>query len=140
MNKKENASDFISEGEVISNQTEAFYNGEKVIAVDNPKYYDNTGTHSCVPIRIKELRKQYKLRQADLAAMLQCSTREYWRYEQQGYNTNYLNLLRIAVFYNVSLDYIFGIINEQRPIKEGAEAEAAHFNIADYPPASYFGD
>ncbi len=136
MNKKENTSDFISEGEIISGQREAFYNGEKVTVTDSPKCYDNTGTHSYVPIRIKELRKQYKLRQADLAAMLHCSTREYWRYEQQGYNTNYLNLLRIAVFYNVSLDYIFGIINEQRPIKEGAEAEAAHFNIANYPPES----
>ena len=135
MEKKKKSSDFISEGEQITDKYEAIYNGEKVIAKDNEECYDNTHSGSLVPIRIKELRKQYKLRQADLAAVLQCSTREYWRYEQQGYNTNYMKLLRIASFYNVSLDYIFGVIDEQRKLYPNQDIEAEHFDIKKYPLA-----
>ena len=78
--------------------------------------FDNTRVGSLVPVRLKELRKKHGLTQTDVATVLEVSTREYWRYEQDGYNTNYINLLHLAAFYNVSLDYIFGLVQEERPV------------------------
>ncbi len=134
MKKNKKEYDFISDNEVITNKREVIINDVKGIAEDNEKYFDNKNSGSLVPIRIKELRKKYNLRQADLAAVLQCSTREYWRYEQQGYNTNYIRLIQIASFYNVSLDYLFGIINEPKKLFENLETPASHFDIKNYPP------
>ena len=78
--------------------------------------FDNTKVGSMVPIRLKELRIRHGLTQTELGEVLDVSTREYWRYEQQGYNTNYINLLALAAFYNVSLDWIFGLIEVERPV------------------------
>ena len=44
------------------------------------------------------------------------STREYWRLEQKNYCTRYINLLILSVFYNVSMDYLFGLTNERKNI------------------------
>ena len=70
----------------------------------------------CVADRLKTLRNQYKLTQEDLATVLNVSPREYWRYEQKNYCTRYSNLLALSLFYNVSLDYLFGLTNEQRTV------------------------
>lgn len=131
MEKMKKTSDFVSEGERI---TKAVCHSERVVLGGREANYINTHSGSIVPIRIKELRQRYKLRQADLAAVLQCSTREYWRCEQQGYNTNYNRLLEIALFYNVSLDYIFGVISEPRKLYPNRDIEAEHFDIKNYPP------
>ena len=70
----------------------------------------------CVADRLKDLRNQHKLTQKDVAEVLNISSREYLRYEQKNYCTRYVNLLILSVFYNVSLDYLFGLTNEQRPV------------------------
>lgn len=69
-----------------------------------------------VPERLKELRMQHKLSQEEVAKVLNVSRREYWRFEQKNYCTRYMNLLMLAMFYNVSMDYIFGITDEQKEI------------------------
>lgn len=71
--------------------------------------------------RIKELRKENGLTQNDLANVLDVSQREYWRYEQEGYSVNMTILALIAIFYNVSLDWISGWHNKRKPFFEENE-------------------
>lgn len=79
----------------------------------------------CVPTRLKLLRQKHELRQSDVAEVLNMSTREYWRLEQHNYCTRYINLFYLAVFYNVTLDYLFGITNEQREIYDAEKYEGS---------------
>ncbi len=68
--------------------------------------------------RIKELRIENGLTQTDLARILGTSQREYWRLEQGGYKIPPSKFFQLAIFYNVSLDYIFGIIDEKKKITD----------------------
>ena len=61
---------------------------------------------SGINIRIKELRKFYGLTQTDIAKVLNISQQQYARYEIVGYNINRTDSLLLAIFYNVSLDFL----------------------------------
>lgn len=75
----------------------------------------------CVSERLKELRLEHKLTQENVAKVMNISRREYWRFEQKNYCTRYLNLLVLSVFYNVSMDYLFGLTNEKREVYNAEE-------------------
>lgn len=64
---------------------------------------------------IKKLRVENGLTQNDLANYLNITQKEYWRYEQDGYSVNILMLAQIAIFYNVSLDWISGWHPTKKP-------------------------
>lgn len=70
---------------------------------------------------IKELRLENGLTQAEVAKVLNISQREYWRYEQDGYSVNILTLAKLAVFYNISLDWISGAYPIRKSFIEGVE-------------------
>lgn len=124
MEKEKKFKPFMADGEIITDEFKmTLEDGTKVTAKASEQSYDNTSGASQVPIRLKELRKRHGLTQGDLAQVLGCSTREYWRYEQQGYNTNYNKLFALASFYNVSLDYIFGLVDVRIPIHKYSEVE-----------------
>lgn len=74
---------------------------------------------SFVNSRIKQLRKENGLTQADLGNVLGVSQRVYWRYEQEGYSINILRLAHIAIFYNVSIDWFSGYCDVRKPFFEG---------------------
>lgn len=57
------------------------------------------------PKRIRELREDRDLKQAAVAAMLNTSQQQYSRYET-GTEMPYKNLISLADFYHVSVDYI----------------------------------
>ena len=82
---------------------------------------DTQEYHGMVNQRIKELRKEHGLTQTDLANVLDVSQREYWRYEQEGYSVNITILALIAIFYNVSLDWISGWHDKRKPFFEENE-------------------
>ena len=65
--------------------------------------------------RIKELRLENGLTQKELAEILGVSQKEYWRYEQDGYSLNIAKLAWIAIFYNVSLDWLSGFYQIKKP-------------------------
>lgn len=71
---------------------------------------------------LKQLRIENGLTQGEVAEVLGITQREYWRIEQEGYKIPPIRLWYLAIFYNVSLDYIFGIIQEKRKICDGTNS------------------
>lgn len=63
--------------------------------------------------RIKYLRERKGLKQIDIARLLQTTQQQYSRYEN-GTEMPYELLKRLAIFYNVSTDYILGLKEEQQ--------------------------
>ena len=58
--------------------------------------------------RIRDLREDHDLTQRDIAAKLQMTQPQYWRYEQ-GYRDIPTDvLLKLAEYYDVTTDYILG--------------------------------
>lgn len=57
--------------------------------------------------KLKELRLLEKLTQAELAEKLQISRVNYTRYETDAARPDYETLIKIADFYDISLDEIF---------------------------------
>ena len=71
--------------------------------------------------RLKRLRDWLNLDQKDIAATLNISLQQYCRYEK-GVNkmpAEYIN--KISIKYNVSADFILGLIDYPRPLKNGTK-------------------
>lgn len=79
------------------------------------EYYDKVEITGAFNNRIKEVRQENKLTQMDLANILDVSQKEYWRYEQAGYSPNIIKIAYIAMFYNISIDWLSGFTNEKKP-------------------------
>ncbi len=64
--------------------------------------------------RIRDLREDRDLTQKEIAQKLNCSQQVYSNYElgQRDIPTDIL--IRLALFYNVSIDYILGISDEPK--------------------------
>lgn len=65
--------------------------------------------------RIKELREDADLTQTDIANLLNCSQTAYSKYEKGQREISIINLIKLAKFYNVSMDYITGLTNNPKP-------------------------
>lgn len=57
--------------------------------------------------KLKELRKSEKLTQSELSSILQISRVNYTRYETNKVRPDYETLIKIADFYDISLDDLF---------------------------------
>ncbi len=66
-------------------------------------------------MRLKDLREDKNLYQKDIAKMLNMTQQQYSRYELENRNLPQDCLIKLAVFYNTSVDYILGITNEKKP-------------------------
>ncbi len=58
--------------------------------------------------RMKELRKERKMRQEDIAVELDIAIMTYYRYEQGRREPTASVLCRMADYYDVSVDYLLG--------------------------------
>lgn len=58
--------------------------------------------------RLKQLRKEQKITQSDVAAALGVTIRQYQRWESGEQTTVLENLIALADFFDVSLDYLCG--------------------------------
>ncbi len=65
-------------------------------------------------INIKNLRKDKKLTQVYLSKFLNISQQQYSRVELNKNELSYDQLIKLAEFYNVSIDYILGLTNEKK--------------------------
>ena len=65
--------------------------------------------------RIKELREDRDLRQKDVAKILNISQQQYARYELEENEMAYGQLIKLAEYYNTSIDYILYVTDERKP-------------------------
>ena len=63
--------------------------------------------------RLKELRKEVHLRQAQLAKQLNMSQRGYSKYETGENDIPTQVLIRLAGFYRTSVDYLLGLTDRR---------------------------
>ncbi len=61
-----------------------------------------------IAIRLKELRKEKIISQSELANYLNMTRSAYSHYETGKYEPNNATLLKLAQYYNVTTDYLFG--------------------------------
>lgn len=67
--------------------------------------------------RLRDLREDRDLTQQVLANYLGCNQTTYSRYETGETSVPIDILKKLAIFYNVSIDYITGLTNERKPYK-----------------------
>ncbi len=58
--------------------------------------------------RLKQLRKEKKLKQSDMAELLELTTRHYQQIEYGKVNIPTLTLIFLADYFDVSIDYLVG--------------------------------
>ena len=63
--------------------------------------------------RMKELRNEKRLKQDEMAALMNVSLSAYQRYERNEREPMAPFLLDFASYFRVSLDYLFGLKNER---------------------------
>ena len=62
--------------------------------------------------RLRELREDRDLSQREIAELLNCTQTAYGKWENGKRDIKIDDLIKLAKFYNVSLDYIAGLTNE----------------------------
>ncbi len=67
--------------------------------------------------RIRDLREDNDKTQAEIASILKITTQQYQLYESGKREIPVHHLITLAKFYNVSLDYLTGLINSPRQLK-----------------------
>ncbi|MDD6224169.1 MAG: helix-turn-helix transcriptional regulator [bacterium] len=65
--------------------------------------------------RIKDLREDKDLFQKDIAKILNVTQAQYSRIETNENQLSYDGLIKLALFYNTSTDYILGLTNVKDP-------------------------
>ena len=78
--------------------------------------------------RLKELRKERKLKQKEMARFLECTDRNYQKMEYGEINVPGLTLIKLADFFQVSLDYLVGR-SDDREILAGVCLILCRMNI-----------
>lgn len=68
-------------------------------------------------LRIRDLREDKDLTQTTIAKKLNCSQQTYSRYESGEITIDIYNLIKLAHFYNTSVDYILGLTDNPKPYK-----------------------
>lgn len=71
--------------------------------------------------RLIDLRQDHELTQKQVAEALSINFRTYGGYERNESEPSDEIKIKIAKFFNVSLDYLVGIIENPRPITNGDE-------------------
>ena len=64
--------------------------------------------------RIKDLREDSDLTQADIAPLLQTTREQYSRWERGAQEIPLHHAITLARFYRVSMDYICGLTNDKK--------------------------
>lgn len=64
--------------------------------------------------RLRDLREDWDLTQKAVAAVLDITTQQYSLYERGDREIPFHHVITLAKFYNVSLDYIAGLISNKK--------------------------
>ncbi len=71
-------------------------------------HHVNRGEKMIFNERLKLLRKEHGLTQNQMAEKLSIALRNYQRFEADGCTPNYVNLIKLADIFDISLDYLTG--------------------------------
>jgi transcriptional regulator with XRE-family HTH domain len=90
-------------------------------------------------IRLRELRKEMKLTQGEIAEKIGVALTTYAGYEQAARNPDWQTLVKLSEIFGVSLDYLIGRTNERSgviaPPNKGeiliAKAEEANVSLSE---------
>ncbi len=66
-------------------------------------------------LRLRSIREDKDLTQAALGKLLNCTQQTYARYESGEITIDIYNLMKLADFYNTSIDYLVGLTDEKKP-------------------------
>lgn len=66
-------------------------------------------------LRLRELREDNSMSQAEMAKLLGCSQQTYSRYESHTTEIPLESLIFLADYYDTSVDYLLGITNQNEP-------------------------
>ena len=73
--------------------------------------------------RIRNLREDKDLSQNEIAKILNCSQTTYSRYETGDLNIPVDSLIKLAIYFNTSIDYLIGITDEKNPYKRSVRTD-----------------
>ena len=68
--------------------------------------------------RLKDLREDHDLEQKDVAKILGISQQYYSRYEIGAVDLPIRHYIKLAQYYNVSIDYIAGVVDTVKPLED----------------------
>ena len=66
-------------------------------------------------LRIRDMREDGDLKQREIAQYLQCDQSLYSKYEREERDVPLHIMVKLALFYNTSVDYLVGLTQEPRP-------------------------
>lgn len=67
--------------------------------------------------RIKDIREDSDLKQKEIAKVLQTTQQQYSKYETGKADITGEKIIKLCLYYNISADYILGLIDYPRPLK-----------------------
>lgn len=74
--------------------------------------------------RLQDLREDKDLKQEDVANVLNITRQQYQLYESGKREIRFFQIIELAKFYNVSIDYIAGLTNDPVPFsRTGTKAK-----------------
>ena len=68
--------------------------------------------------RLRELRKAAGMKQQELANLLEVTTTKVSDMERGNTTTSMARLYQLCEYFNVSADYLLGLTDERRPLRE----------------------
>lgn len=66
--------------------------------------------------RLIELRKENKVSQNDIAKLLETTQQQISKYEKETQELPIRHLIKLAIFYRTSLDYIVGLTDSKKNV------------------------
>lgn len=72
-------------------------------------------------MRLKDIREDRDLTQEEIAEILNVKQNTYQQYESGKRQIPIEALIKLAKYYNLSIDYILGLIKEPEPLKRNKE-------------------
>ncbi len=71
--------------------------------------------------RLRNLREDNDLTQEKIASVVICDQATYSKYETENLNIPVESLIKLALFYNTSIDYLTGLTDEKKPYERSAK-------------------
>lgn len=84
-----------------------------------------------LPKRLRELRKENKFTQEEMAKKLGISTSAYGFYEQGKIIPDTLKVLEMAKMFDVTTDYLLGLVDNKKPLEDISEKQMEALKLSE---------